>query len=200
MGKILVAYATNTGTTADVARKIGEELEKSGDQVDVVALTQIDSIDTYEAVIIGAPMIMGWHREAVGFLKKHQQTLSQVPVALFMMAMSLTRTGETSLDGIPITIDEKLPQSPKVEGRLSFKEHYATVRNYLRPVLKTAPSVKPISVGFFGGRLDIYRLKWWQALFVMAIIQTQPGEKRNWEAICAWAGCLSSTLHDNWTG
>lgn len=194
MSKILVAYATNTGTTADVACTIGEEIQKGGAEVDVLELGQVDGLDSYDAVVLGAPMIMGWHRSAISFLKKNQNALSQVPVALFMMAMSLTRTGETSIGGVPIFIDEKLPQPPKVEGRLSFKERYATVQGYLRPVLKAAPAVKPISVGFFGGRLDIYRLKWWEALFVMLIIQAPPGEKRNWDAIHAWAGSLSSVL------
>lgn len=200
MSKVLVAYATNTGTTADVARTIGEEIRKGGAEVDVLELEQVSGLGPYDAVVLGAPMIMGWHRAATGFLRKNQQTLSQVPVAFFMMAMSLTHTGETSIDGVPIYVDEKLPQPPKVEGRLSFKERYATVDGYLRPVLKAAPSVKPVSVGFLGGRLDIYRLKWWQALFVMLVIRAQPGEKRNWDAIRQWAGSLSSMLRNERVG
>jgi menaquinone-dependent protoporphyrinogen IX oxidase len=108
-----------------------------------------------------------------------------------MTAMSLTRTADTSVDGVPLYIDENLPQPPKVEGRLSFKERYATVQQYLRPVLRAVPAVRPVSVAFLGGRLDIYRLKWWQALFVMAIIQAPPGDRRNWDAIRAWAGSLA---------
>jgi menaquinone-dependent protoporphyrinogen oxidase len=189
--KILVAYVTNTGTTADVARAIGEELQKTGAQVDVVELRQVRDLDSYSAVVLGAPMIMGWHREAVGFLKGNQKQLSQISVAMFMTAMSLTRTADTSVDGVPLYIDENLPQPPKVEGRLSFKERYATVQQYLRPVLRAVPAVRPVSVAFLGGRLDIYRLKWWQALFVMAIIQAPPGDRRNWDAIRAWAGSLA---------
>jgi hypothetical protein len=33
-------------------------------------------------------------------------------------------------------------------------------------------------------------MKWWQAPFVMFIIQAQPGDKRNWQAIETWAGGL----------
>ncbi len=194
MGEILVAYATNTGTTADVARVIGEEIAKSGRQVDVLELAKVGSLDSVDAVVLGAPMIMGWHRGAVSFLKKNQKALGQVPVALFMTAMSLTRTGATSVDGVPVFVDEKLPQMPKVAGHLSFKERYATVQSYLRPVLKAAPAVRPVSVAFLGGRLDIYRLKWWQALFVMLIIQAPPGEKRNGEAIRGWASSLTALL------
>jgi menaquinone-dependent protoporphyrinogen oxidase len=187
MHKILVAYATNSGTTADVAKTIGEEIGKGGVQVDVLPLETITSLDGYNAVALGAPMIMGWHRGATAFLKKNQAALSKVPVALFITCMSLTQTGETQVAGVPVTVDPTLPQPPKQPGRLSFKENYATVTNYLRPILKAAPQVKPVSVAFLGGRLDMYRLKWWQALFVMVIIQAPPGEKRNWDAIRAWA-------------
>lgn len=190
MKKVLIAYATNAGTTAEVARAVGEEIQKNGSPVDVLPVDQVDSLEGYEAVVLGAPMIMGWHRGAVSFLKKHQQTLSKAPVALFITCMSLTQTGETQVDGVPVTVDPNLPLPPQREGRLSFRERYATVMEYLRPILKAAPQVKPVSVAFFGGRLDMYRLKWWQALFVMLIIQAKPGEKRDWEMIRAWAGKL----------
>lgn len=190
MKKILVAYGTNSGTTADVAKAIGEEIHKSGAQVEVLPLEAVKQVEGYDGVVLGAPMIMGWQRGAVGFLKKHQAALARVPVALFIMAMSLTQTGDTQVEGVPITVDPGLAKPPAREGRLSFKERYATVTNYLRPVLKAAPQVRPVQVGFFGGRLDMYRLKWWQALFVMVVIQAPPGERRNWEAIRGWAGKL----------
>lgn len=190
MNTILVTYATNSSTTTDVARAIGEEMQKSGAQVDVLPLENVTSLDSYTTVVIGGPMIMGWHRDATRFIKKHRQALAKVSVALFITCMSLTKTGENQVDGIPIVVDPNLPQEPKNPGRLSFKERYTTATNYLRPILKAAPHVKPVNVAFFGGRLDMYRLKWWQALFVMAIIQAPPGEKRNWDAIRQWGNEL----------
>ncbi len=194
MSKILVAYATNSGTTADVAQTIGEEIRKSGAQVDVLPLADVADLSAYTAVVLGAPMIVGWHRGAARFLKQHQSGLAKIPVALFITAMSLTRLDETEVDGVPVTVDGGLAQPPRRAGKLTFKERYATVANYLRPVLKAAPRVKPVSVGFFGGRLDLYRLKWWQALFVMVIIQALPGDKRDWDAIRAWASALIPKL------
>jgi len=63
-----------------------------------------------------------------------------------------------------------------------------------RPALRAARSVRPVSVGFFGGRLELFRLKWWQALFVLLIIQAQPGGSRNESFIREWAASLSSVL------
>lgn len=195
MKKILVAYATNSGTTSNVAHIIGEEIEKSGAKVDVLPLEEITNLEGYDAVVIGAPMIVGWHRAALSFIKKQQAMLARIPVGLFITCINLTQTDETQVDGIPVTVDPRLAKPPVHKDRLSFKERYATVTNYVRPLIKAAPQVKPVNIGIFGGRLDIYRLKWWQALFVMVVIQAQPGEKRNWEAIKAWAGQLANSVN-----
>ena len=190
MKNILVTYATMSGTTADVAQAVGEELTKKGAHVDVLPLSQAIKLTGYDAVVLGAPMIMGWHRDAAKFLKQNNKILGRVPLALFATAMSLTQTGETSMDGVPVFVDEHLAQPAQVEGKLSFKERYASIPGYVTPILKAAGQTKPVSVALFGGRLDIYRLKWWAALFVMLVIQAKPGEKRNWDAIRAWAGSL----------
>ncbi len=64
MNKILVAYTTNSGTTEEVAQAIGEELGKRGNAVDVRRLEEVTSLEGYQAVVVGAPMILGWHRAA----------------------------------------------------------------------------------------------------------------------------------------
>jgi menaquinone-dependent protoporphyrinogen oxidase len=187
MKKILVTYATLSGTTADVASAIADELTQAGAQVEVLPLAQVSGLDGYAAVILGAPMIMGWHRQALGFLKKNRETLQHLPLAVFVTAMSLTSTGEKAVEGVPVFIDDGLAQPPQKPGRLSLRERYSQVANYAAPILKAAVPAKPISIGFFGGRLDLFRLKWWAMLFVMLVIQAQPGERRNWEAIRSWA-------------
>jgi menaquinone-dependent protoporphyrinogen IX oxidase len=80
------------------------------------------------------------------------------------------------------------------ERKLSFKERYATVGSYLKPALKRAPLVKPVSAGFFAGKLDYSKLNAFQMLFVMLIIGAQPGDFRNWEAIRDWASSLRPAL------
>lgn len=195
MKKILVTYATNAGSTAKVAEAVAAELAKTA-QVDTLPLEKVTTLDGYSAVVLGAPMILGWHRGALAFLKRNQDPLSRVPLAIFVTCMSLTntltgaRTDETSLDGVPLFIDEKLARAPKKPGRLSLKERYATLGNYLQPILKAAPAVKPVSIGVFGGSLQYFNLQWWAALFALLIIQAQPGDKRNWKAIETWASGL----------
>ena len=194
MKKILVAYATMAGSTADVAKTVAEEIAKSGAQVDVLPLSEVKDLAAYDGVVVGAPMIMGWHRSALGFLKRQRSALQRIPLAVFVTAMSLTQTGETSVAGLRITVDAKLPKPPEIEGKLKFKERYARLANYVRPILKATRPVTPVSLGVFGGRLEYGRLKWWAVLFAMLIIQAPAGDRRNWDAIRAWAASLPAAM------
>ena len=194
MGNILVAYTTNAGSTGKVADIIGKELSQNGQVVDVRRMEEVTSLEGYTGVVVGAPMILGWHRAAIKFVKQNQQALSRVPVAYFMNAMSLTYQAGDDTGLISVCVDPELAKPPKQAKRLSFKERYASIPNYLSPALKAAPAVKPVSVGFFGGKLEIPRLKLWQMVFVLLIIQTQTGDFRNWPFIKEWAGMLSKQL------
>ncbi len=191
MKKILVTYATMAGSTAEVARAVAEEIAARGMQVDLLPLDDVQALDAYSGVVVGGPMIMGWHREASRFLRRNRDAWQTMPLAVFVTAMSLTETGERSVDGLPVTVDEGLPKAPKGDGRLSFRERYARLGNYLRPILKAA---RPASVAVFGGRLEYGRLPWWAVLFAMFIIQAPAGDLRNWEAIRAWAADLPAAM------
>jgi menaquinone-dependent protoporphyrinogen IX oxidase len=190
MDKILVTYASMAGSTAEVAQVVSEEIARHNLQVDVLPISQVGDISTYRAVVIGAPMIMGWHRQALRFLRKHRHELQHIPFSVFIMAMSLTQTGESGASGGQVFVDEKLPKPPQKSGSLSFRERYARLSNYLRPVLKACHPHQPASIGVFGGRLEYGRLKVWAVLFVMLIIQAPAGDRRNWDAIRAWASNL----------
>ena len=193
--KILIAYATNAGTTAEVAQAIGEEITKTTLlQVDVKLIDEVTTFEPYSAAVIGAPMIFGWHRGARKFIHKYQDSLCKIPVAYFITAMNLTKTDETSLEGIPLSVDPVVAKPAKKEGRLSFKERYSLPTNYLRPILKSAPRVKPVAVAFFGGKLAMYKMKWWQVAFVLLFIQTQQGGSHNMPFIREWAASLGNLV------
>ncbi len=192
--KILIAYATHAGSTAEVAQAVGEEIAKCNVEVDVLPLDQVQTIDTYDGVVLGGPMIMGWHRGALGFLRKHRQAFQKTPLAVFVTAMSLTQAGQMTLNGVPVCVDEKLTKPPAREGKLTLRERYATISNYAQPILSAVRPYKPASIAFFGGRLEYGRLKWWAVLFAMVVIQAPAGDKRNWTAIRAWAAGLPAAL------
>jgi menaquinone-dependent protoporphyrinogen IX oxidase len=187
MEKILVTYATMAGSTAEIAEAVAAEIAKSGAPVELLPLREVEDLAGYSAVVLGGPMIMGWHREAKRFLKRHRRALTTMPFALFITAISLTETGAASVDGIPVAVDENLAKPPANLARLSFRERYARLPGYIRPVLRAARPARPVSIGVFGGRLEYGRVPWWAVLFVMLIIRAPAGDRRNWEAIRAWA-------------
>lgn len=194
MKRVLVAYATMAGSTMEVAEAVGEEIAKRGVQVDVLPINKIGDLDKYDGVVVGGPMIMGWHRQAQGFLKKHRKAFQQIPLAIFVMAISLTETGERVVKGVEFSVDDNLPKLPEIEGRLSFREQYAKPEKYLKPIIKASRPAKPVSIGIFAGRLEYGRLKWWAVLFVMLVIQAPAGDRRNWAVIRSWAADLPALM------
>lgn len=190
MKRVLVTYSTMSGSTADVAREIAAELEGAGLQVDTLPLDAVDSLQKYDGVVVGAPMIMGWRRDALRFLRQQRASLQSRPFAIFVTAMSLTESGERVVDGVPVTVDERLPKAPANRQKLTFRERYAQLSNYVRPILRAAGAATPATIGVFGGRMEYGRLKWWAVLFAMFIVRAPAGERRNWDAIRAWAATL----------
>jgi menaquinone-dependent protoporphyrinogen IX oxidase len=188
--KIIVTYATNSGSTSEMALAIGEELKKTNAQVEVLPIKKVSGIESYDALVLGAPMIVGWHRAALRFLRRNRAAIRHIPLAVFVTCMSLTKSKEMTIPGVSVTVDEALPKSPKNETHLTFKERYSLVSNYLRPILKACP-IKPVSVGIFGGQLNYRNMQWWAMIFVILILQAQAGDRRNWEAIRSWANGLS---------
>ena len=83
MNRILVAYATMAGSTVEVAQAVGEEIAKSGLQVDVLPLSEVQDLAAYDGVVLGGPMIMGWHRAALRFLRKNRAAFQRIPLVGF---------------------------------------------------------------------------------------------------------------------
>ncbi|HUV07186.1 MAG TPA: flavodoxin domain-containing protein, partial [Spirochaetia bacterium] len=121
MKRILVAYCTNAGSTAEVAGAITEALAGDGMEVDLKRFDEIADLPAYSAVVVGGPMIIGWHRKAVRFLKKNRRSLSRVPVALFFTAMQITKTGSENGYGFPVLLDPRAAKDPADPARLKFK-------------------------------------------------------------------------------
>jgi menaquinone-dependent protoporphyrinogen IX oxidase len=193
MKKVLVTYITHSGTTRDVAEAIAEEITKTGFEAELMELAQVKSTTDYAAVVLGAPMIVGWHRDGLKYLKTHHAELAKKPLALFLMGMSLTESAKLEVANVDIHLDQKLLTTPKNPGRIGLKESFTTIKHYLQPILNITPK-SLTAVGFFGGRMDMYRLKWYEALFVMLVVGAKPGEKRNWPDIRAWAASLPTLL------
>ena len=198
-GLILVAYGTKSGSTGEVAHTIGEALRASGATVDVHHVRDVSEVGSYDAVIVGSPVLYGKPHSAVAkFLARNEEALSRMPFAAFLTCLELTQPIDEDDRGIPTYVDPSLGRPPAKEGKLSSFEKTHLISVFLDELLESAPEVKPVSVAFFRGKLDYNELDL-ISRSVMKLIRliyrrAPEGDFRNWQAIRSWATTLSAAM------
>jgi menaquinone-dependent protoporphyrinogen oxidase len=155
-GKILVAYATRCGSTAEIAEALGRDLQSRGYRPEVAPVARISEVSAYQAVLLGSAVREGdWLPEAKEFVRHHQREIQNLPSAFFTVHMRFLGDDEKSR-----------------KGRLA----------YLEPIRKLA---QPDIEAFFAGRMDYSRLSFGERLLCKAM-GSKPADLRNWPAIHAW--------------
>jgi menaquinone-dependent protoporphyrinogen oxidase len=82
--KVLVAYGSKYGSTAEIAEHVGEVLVKEGLAVEVHPAGEVATVESYDAVVLGASLYAGrWQRDARRFARRHRRALQHRPVWLF---------------------------------------------------------------------------------------------------------------------
>ena len=82
--KVLVAYASKHGSTAEVAERIGARFNERGIVADVHPAEEVVDIDIYDAVVIGSAVYYGsWMKEACELIREHRSWLAERPTWLF---------------------------------------------------------------------------------------------------------------------
>jgi menaquinone-dependent protoporphyrinogen oxidase len=117
--KVLVAYASKYGATAEIAEQVGEGLKKAGLEVEVLPAEKVKDLGEYGAVVLGSAVYAGqWRKEASDFLQGNEQALKEMPVWLF----SSGPTGE----GDPVESYERLafPGGASAGGRPNRAARY----------------------------------------------------------------------------
>jgi menaquinone-dependent protoporphyrinogen oxidase len=162
--RILVAYASASGSTREIAEFIGRVLGGLEAEVDVESADHAGDPASYDAVIVGSAIRYDrWMPEARSFVKAHEESLRRLPVAYFLACLAAS-------GGTAKTERQTLAYAEKVRA--------------------LAPSVEPVSFGRFAGKLEYRKLSLLvrllsRALFV--IMRVREGDYRDWNAIEAWA-------------
>ena len=193
-GRALLVYATKHGSTREVADAVAAELRAAFSDVDVREAAAAPPPAGYDAVVVGGPMIMGWHRHAERYVKKHRDQLAGVPFALFVTAASLTDDGMSALRGVPVASDPWLVKQPRSAGKLTRKERYALPAHYLGDIFKACAPARPRRAAIFAGSLDLTTMNIFEKLFVLVIVGATPGDGRHWDFVREWAAEAAGEL------
>jgi menaquinone-dependent protoporphyrinogen oxidase len=164
--RILIAFATTSGSTQEIAAFIAAELTGQGLQADLRPCREASDLSAYDAVVLGAPLYMfHLHRDALNFLKQHRKALASRPVAIFAGG-PFGPTAEKDTPGIQKNLDAELAKFPWLA---------------------------PADVLLVGGRFDPARLRFPYNL-IPALKQTPASDNRSWDEIRAWAQALPGIL------
>lgn len=159
---ILVAYATRSGSTQEVAEAVAATLREDGLDVEVQPLREVQSLADYGAVVLGAPLYMfHWHKDAKRFLARHRQALTALPTAIFALG----------------------PFEDKPED-------WAGVRAQLDKELAKFPWLAPVAIEIVGGKFDPATLRFPFNL-IPGLKRLPASDIRDWPAIRAWANGLA---------
>jgi menaquinone-dependent protoporphyrinogen oxidase len=139
--------------------------------VDCLPIREIDRLDDYGGVVIGAPIYIGhWHKDARNFLETHERELAGRPVAVFALG--------------PLSNDET-----EVQGARAQLE--STVAGY--------PWLHPVAVELFGGMYDPGKLSFMHRM--LAVLPASPlhgrplQDARDWGTIRAWSSDVAGLMH-----
>ncbi|HYG58218.1 MAG TPA: flavodoxin domain-containing protein [Symbiobacteriaceae bacterium] len=162
---VLVGYVSRYGSTKEVAEAIAGTLRKCGLSVDTRPLREVRTLGEYGAVVLGAPLFMfRWHKDALGFLARHQKALMERPVAVFVLGPTHDPYDEKEWQDSRAQLDKELANFPWFE---------------------------PVALEMFGGKYDPACLRF--PLNLLAG-KTPASDIRDWPAIRAWASTLPQSL------
>lgn len=86
--RVLIAYATRYGSTAEVAQAIAKTLRERGVTPDVRDVHEAADLQGHDAVVFGAPFyfarMLGAGRR---FLARQRRALAEMPVAVFVLGL-----------------------------------------------------------------------------------------------------------------
>lgn len=163
---VLVAYASRHGATEGIAARIAGRITAAGATVDLRQVGAVESLDTYEAVVFGAPVYdQSWPPEAEQFVNRHRDALAARPVWLF----SVGSFGDTK----------------RLIGPLTHKEpkRIADVRS----------AVKPREYRVFQGVIRKHEWPFWSRVLFHAF-GGRLGDHRDWPVIDAWGDTIALAL------
>ena len=145
--RILIVYGSTYGQTAKIARYIQDVLVSEGHEVVLEAADRWpaeSSIQGFEAVIVGASIIIGKHQKAVSrFVAANRAALNRIPSAFFSVSGSAGGTDTKSIAEVDRIINDFLAGAQwhprtveKVAGAIVYTKYSWPMRQVMRWIVK----------------------------------------------------------------
>lgn len=170
MKKVLVTYASYTGSTKDIADEIASCLVSAGLLVDVIPMWQVKVMNGYQAAVLGTAIRRGKPLpEAIDFVSRFRISLQHMPVALFSVGVEMHQDTQQNREKSLV---------------------------YLKPLMEEIN--QPVDVSLFAGKLDTGELSmWWRMLAPKDDSgKVHEGDWRDWGKIRKWGGELAIKFKD----
>jgi menaquinone-dependent protoporphyrinogen oxidase len=143
--RILVVYATSYGQTAEIARRMADQLIASGEAVTFVNAgnhpRDLHAAE-FDGVIIGGSIIGGRHQRAlVRFVRDHRAVLNATPSAFFSVSGSAASPLETERAKARQFVDQFLDTTgwhPALTETVGGAMAYTKYNPFLRWIIKRA--------------------------------------------------------------
>jgi menaquinone-dependent protoporphyrinogen oxidase len=166
--RVLVAYASLCGSTAEIAEEMGQVLQEAGADVRVCDVTDVLSLEGYSAVVLGTAIRLGQPVKPMKhFLRQFGPDVAALPNAVF------------SVGTVP---------------RYQTPSAVCEAARYLSGVVS---AVQPMSIAMFAGKIDPKTIAMpWRALVEHSEQGSRyaAGDWRDWNAIDSWARDLARLL------
>jgi len=167
VARVLIAYETRFGSTAEVADAVADVLRDGGITVEVRRASEVADPAPYDAVVVGAPVYSRrWLTAACRWVGRHERLLERRPVWFFALGI-------------------RVPDGPHASARHTLR--------LLRRLHQMAPTVVPRDVALFAGAVNPAIVGIREQL-QLRIFRPRTGDFRDWQRIRGWAGQVRDAI------
>ncbi|MGW5613037.1 flavodoxin domain-containing protein [Streptomyces sp. NPDC003877] len=101
-GRVLVAYGTTNGSTAQIAGAVAAVLRERGLTAEALPASSVTGVAPYDAVVAGGGLYAGrWHKDARRFVRRHRRDLAERPLWLFSSGPLDPSASERDIPPVP---------------------------------------------------------------------------------------------------
>ena len=163
--RILIAYASKCGSTAEVAKSMGKVLVEKGCEVDILPVNQVKTMDGYNGILAGSAVRVGaWLPEAVDFVRNNQTTMQKIPTAIFTVhGLNWENTSASE----------------------ALRKNYTTTIKQM---------ITPVDEVFFAGKIDYSTMTFLEKMLCKTVKAAEE-DRRDWGVINGWAAEIPGRLH-----